>query len=339
MAVLLAVLGLAVPVEAHDLPPFEDTADTYYSDAASALGDEHIVTGCSEGEYCPAQAVSRGQMATILFAAMQSDADGIDAGDRQDPHAADAQPAFDDVVGTTHEEAIAALAEAGVTAGCTEEAFCPQEPVTRAQMATLLVEVFDPPQAEGEFFDDTSGHHANAIDRLAVAGIAAGCGEPLTAFCPDQEVRRSHVALFVARAMDFVERTELAPLAERRAEQAEIDAQREAEAEARRQAEAEAEARRQAEEDAQREAAAKAAEEQNWRDLAQCESGMNQRAYNSAGPYYGYFQFNLATWQSVGMTGDPRDYSWDQQLTAAKRLHAQRGWYPWPACAKKLGLI
>lgn len=75
-----------------------------------------------------------------------------------------------------------------------------------------------------------------------------------------------------------------------------------------------------------------------WRDLAMCESGLNPRAYNPAG-WYGLFQFDLGTWQSVGGTGDPRDASVSEQLMRAQTLQARSGWGPWPTCAAQLGLL
>ena len=75
-----------------------------------------------------------------------------------------------------------------------------------------------------------------------------------------------------------------------------------------------------------------------WARLAQCESGGNPRAVSSSGTYRGAFQFSLATWRSVGMTGDPIDHSYGEQLAAAKRLQARSGWGQWPACSQKLGL-
>ncbi|MGF1667416.1 MAG: S-layer homology domain-containing protein [Acidimicrobiia bacterium] len=47
--------------------------------------------------------------------------------------------AFTDDVGGTFESEINALAAAGITRGCTVESFCPDEQVTRAQMASFLV--------------------------------------------------------------------------------------------------------------------------------------------------------------------------------------------------------
>ena len=48
---------------------------------------------------------------------------------------------FADTEGNTHQANIDALAAAGITAGCKTDPlrYCPDQPVTRAQMATFLV--------------------------------------------------------------------------------------------------------------------------------------------------------------------------------------------------------
>ena len=74
-----------------------------------------------------------------------------------------------------------------------------------------------------------------------------------------------------------------------------------------------------------------------WDRLAQCESGGNW-AINTGNGYYGGLQFNLGTWQSYGGTGYPHQNSRETQIAVATRLHAARGFNPWPACADKLGL-
>lgn len=73
-----------------------------------------------------------------------------------------------------------------------------------------------------------------------------------------------------------------------------------------------------------------------WDRLAQCESGNTN---DPGAPYYGYWQFDEATWLGMGQTGLPNDHSRAQQLVVAKRLHAMRGWAPWPGCARALGLL
>ena len=87
-----------------------------------------VTVGCasSPARYCPHESVTRGQMATFLVRAF------------------DLQPGppsgFVDVGGNPHAVGIDALAEARVTAGCgTDPArYCPDSPVTRAQMATFI---------------------------------------------------------------------------------------------------------------------------------------------------------------------------------------------------------
>ncbi len=73
----------------------------------------------------------------------------------------------------------------------------------------------------------------------------------------------------------------------------------------------------------------------SWAKVANCESGGNPRAVNSAG-YYGLFQFDMQTWRSVGGSGSPAKASAGEQLTRAKKLYAQRGASPWPVCGRYL---
>ncbi len=47
--------------------------------------------------------------------------------------------AFGDDQGSTHEASINLIADAGITVGCTADSYCPGEPISRAQMASLLV--------------------------------------------------------------------------------------------------------------------------------------------------------------------------------------------------------
>ena len=73
-----------------------------------------------------------------------------------------------------------------------------------------------------------------------------------------------------------------------------------------------------------------------WWELAGCETGYKYDNPNTGNGYYGYFQFDYDTWQSVGGPGYPHHHSYDTQLIYAKKLQAQRGWSPWPYCSQKL---
>ena len=84
-------------------------------------------------------------------------------------------------------------------------------------------------------------------------------------------------------------------------------------------------------------AASAASSDANWDRLAACESG-GRWNINTGNGYFGGLQFNLATWRGVGMTGYPHEASRATQIAAANRLHDARGFQPWPACSRKLGL-
>lgn len=75
-----------------------------------------------------------------------------------------------------------------------------------------------------------------------------------------------------------------------------------------------------------------------WYKLRLCESG-NTYSRNSGNGYYGAYQFDIYTWHSNGGVGYPHQAAPEVQDAIAKRLQALRGWYPWPSCAAKLGLI
>jgi uncharacterized protein YabE (DUF348 family) len=74
----------------------------------------------------------------------------------------------------------------------------------------------------------------------------------------------------------------------------------------------------------------------NWAALADCESGGNPQAVNSAGPYYGLYQFMESTWRSVGGTGLPTDHSAAEQTYRAQILYNRSGAGQWPVCGRYL---
>jgi resuscitation-promoting factor RpfB len=74
----------------------------------------------------------------------------------------------------------------------------------------------------------------------------------------------------------------------------------------------------------------------NWPALARCESGGNPRAVSSTGKYRGLYQFSMATWSSVGGSGDPINASPDEQTYRAKILYNRSGAGQWPHCGKYL---
>jgi hypothetical protein len=67
--------------------------------------------------------------------------------------------------------------------------------------------------------------------------------------------------------------------------------------------------------------------------IAACESGGDPTAVNAAG-YYGKYQFDMGTWQSVGGSGNPAEASEAEQDMRASMLYEQAGSSPWPVCGQ-----
>ncbi len=288
---------------------FADAVDSSYEEAVLALEERGVVQGCEDDLFCPNEAMTRGQLSSVLAAGLELDPVAVGP--------------FVDVGGSVHAGSINAVAAAGIVQGCEEDRFCPSELVTRAQAASMLAAAFDPVPALANYFDDLSEAHGQSVNRLAEAGIATGCGDPLTAFCSTDPLLRRHAAVFVARAMRLVEPAEITPLDERRAEQEALDAEAAAKAEAERQA---AEMERIAD---QRLA--------TWEALAECESNGNWDL-NTGNGYYGGLQFALGSWEAVGGSGYPHRASKTEQIYRAELLLDRQGWGAWPACSSMLGL-
>ncbi len=121
---------------AYSLPDgpdaFVDDAGNVHEVAINAIAAAGVTKGCNPPDndrFCPAESVTRAQMASFLARAM-------------DLVVGDAPNAFIDDEGNVHEDAINAIAAAGITKGCNppdNDEYCPAEPVTRAQMATFLM--------------------------------------------------------------------------------------------------------------------------------------------------------------------------------------------------------
>lgn len=108
--------------------------------------------------------------------------------------------------GGTFDDDIAWLVDAGVTRGCNPphaDRFCPDDEVTRGQMAALLVRALGLPAGDGLGFADVPDDHtfADDIDRLASAGITDGC--EADRFCPSEPITRRQMARMLTVALDL----------------------------------------------------------------------------------------------------------------------------------------
>ena len=113
---------------------------------------------------------------------------------------------FWDDDGSIFETDIEKLAAAGITKGCnppTNNKFCPDEHLTRDEMAAFLVRALNLTADNGtDFIDDDNSLHQGDIEAIAAAGITKGCNPPTNdRFCPNDNVTREQMAAFLVRAL------------------------------------------------------------------------------------------------------------------------------------------
>ncbi len=177
---------------------FADDDTSIFVNHIEWLAAEGVTKGCNPPHntlFCPKATVTRGQMAAFLSRALGYTA-APDAG-------------FTDTVGHLFETDINKLAAVGVTKGCNPSEgnteFCPNDPVTRGQMAAFLSRALGYTAAPDAGFTDTVGHtFEKDINKLAAAGVTVGCNpsEGNTNFCPNDPVTRGQMAAFLRRALD-----------------------------------------------------------------------------------------------------------------------------------------
>jgi hypothetical protein len=175
---------------------FGDIAGSPFAAEITWIAQQGITAGCKPPPgalFCPNSFVTRGQMAAFLVRAEGYTDNG-------------GGNLFVDDDNSIFEDSIDKLATAGVTLGCTpppSALFCPDDFVTRAEMAAFLTRARDLRAGVGAdiFVDDNGSIFEQSIDQLATAGITLGCKPPPNAlFCPNAFVTRGEMAAFLFRA-------------------------------------------------------------------------------------------------------------------------------------------
>jgi hypothetical protein len=134
----MAVFALVAKEGAGYTPPgcvppnfFADVPETSpFCRYVEELVNRGVVTGCGNGNYCPAAAVSREQMAVFMLRVLEPSLT---------PAACAAPGPFGDVPASSPFcPWIQELAARGVVAGCGGGNYCPTDPVTREQMSVFI---------------------------------------------------------------------------------------------------------------------------------------------------------------------------------------------------------
>jgi len=176
--------------------PFHDFIETIFRHA--------ITTGYGDGHYGRDDPITRAQMAVFLLksehgvAYLPPPCAGI----------------FTDVPcpstsGFPFSDWIERIYAEGITAGCLTDPlqYCPDRPVTRAEMAVLLLKTrhglgYQPPACVGVFGDvpcpsTLDFPFSDWIEQLYADGVTAGCGND--DYCPDSPNTRGEIAVFLVK--------------------------------------------------------------------------------------------------------------------------------------------
>jgi hypothetical protein len=194
----LAVSGMTLPVtEWSTVQQFADVPPSDYQfDAVNLLKGKNITDGCTTDDYCPTAPITRAQMAIFIVRAVYNGSDDFPYS--QNPYFSDVTPSDFGFAWIQH------MYELGITTGCASGLFCPNNTVTRAEMAIFLIRarygsatLFTSPTTP--YFADVPADSFGFswIQRLREDNITSGCSA--TDYCPSNPVDRGDMAIFVMR--------------------------------------------------------------------------------------------------------------------------------------------
>ncbi|WP_088007127.1 S-layer homology domain-containing protein [Indiicoccus explosivorum] len=193
MGVLLVVLLLLTAATGTSAAPvFSDVGASHR--AAKEIGyltEQGVVYGYKDGRFGVNDPIMRIQAAMMIARALPL------------PAAAGGEWTFNDMPADHPYYAVASqMAEAGIMFGGKDGDFQPNAPMTRAQMAAVLVRAFGlKDMADYDFLDVPPVHWASA-DIRTLLGNGITTGYPDNTFRPGQPITRSQFAMFMARTLD-----------------------------------------------------------------------------------------------------------------------------------------
>jgi hypothetical protein len=115
---------------------FDDvSSETVWADWIEEIASIGYVWGCGGGHFCPEGSILRKELAVFLLHTLEG----------TDYTPPPAEGFFDDVPGDLYMPWIDELARRGIATTCGGNNFCPDDVVTRSQMAVFVVRAFDLP--------------------------------------------------------------------------------------------------------------------------------------------------------------------------------------------------
>ncbi len=181
---------------------FSDTSpNAWYSDHVDYAYEHNIFTGVTANEFKPNQALTRGQMATVLYRIAGS------------PEVSTECPFTDVKSGRYYYNAILWAAENGIVTGYTDQTFRPDNQITREQIATILyrytqytgVEIVGDPTLLATFPDAylVSNYAKPSLAWAVQKGLITGVGTQFGTYLnPKNTATRAQVATILSRYLN-----------------------------------------------------------------------------------------------------------------------------------------
>ena len=183
LACVLPVSGNAASKQLFaDVPPTKHFAEAVYD-----LAERNIIGGYPDDTFRPGNSITRGQAAAIIAKMIKLDTSNVK------------NPGFKDVsTANGYYKAIAAMAEKSIISGYGDGRFGPNDPITRGQMASILVKAFDLPRYDFTSykspFEDVkrgAGHDPNI---LIIYRLGITTGTSTDRFSPNESITRGQAA-------------------------------------------------------------------------------------------------------------------------------------------------
>ncbi|WP_252504396.1 S-layer homology domain-containing protein [Sporosarcina sp. Marseille-Q4943] len=189
-AFLALVMTFSFPLTgtAEGKQQFSDVPPTkHFAEAVNELAERNIIGGYPDGTFKPGNPITRGQAAALIVKLI-----GLDTEKVKDPGFKDVTPA------NGYYKAIAALAEKEIIGGYADGRYGPNDPITRGQMASILVKAFDLPRYDiPEYespFKDVKPFVSHTPNILIIHRLGITAGTSPTTFSPNASITRGQAA-------------------------------------------------------------------------------------------------------------------------------------------------
>lgn len=167
---------------------FSDVPATkHFAESVNELAERNVIGGYPDGTFKPGNPITRGQAAAIIVKLLKLDAEKVK------------DPGFKDVTQANgYYKAIALLAEKEIIGGYADGRYGPNEPITRGQMASILVKAFDLPRYDipqhENPFKDVKQFVSHTPNILIIHRLGITNGTSPTTFSPNASITRGQAA-------------------------------------------------------------------------------------------------------------------------------------------------